>query len=110
MNETPLQDSLALASPMESPSNTGTPSVSLRRPIGKKKPKKGATSDSDTTMYLAQLAEQGGAIQPQLQRERDVADMLRFEEHQRAREYSQKQDQNKIDREIMAMICIENVS
>jgi len=61
-------------------------------------------------MYLAQLAEQGGAIQLQLQRERDVADMLRFEEHQRAREYSQKQDQNKIDREIMAMICIENVS
>ena len=36
-----------------------------------------------------------------------MTDMLRFEEHRRAREYSQKQDQNKIDREIMAMICTE---
>ena len=57
-------------------------------------------------MYLAQVVEEG-TIQLQLQRERDAADMLRFEEHQRAREYSQKQYQDKIDREIMTMVCTE---
>ncbi|CAL8991592.1 unnamed protein product [Prunus brigantina] len=111
LNETPLHDSQASDSPMESPMSEDSPIQKEPRPIGRKaaKAKRGINSTSNTSKFLEEIAKQSALrieIDKKVQ-EDDRAMAIEFAKEReyvrKEREYQRKENEEKKDRETMAM-------
>ncbi|KAL6285535.1 hypothetical protein ACE6H2_009925 [Prunus campanulata] len=104
LNETPLYDSTASDSPLDSPMSPDSSIQKESRPIGRKaaKEKRGSTSNNDTAKYLEQIA-RNSSIRIELDMKKDADEKAMNEEYAKEREYVRKQDIEKKDWETMAM-------
>ncbi|CAL9013418.1 unnamed protein product [Prunus brigantina] len=111
LNETPLHDSQASDSPMESPMSEDSPIQREPRPIGRKaaKAKRGINSASNTSKFLEEIAKQSALrieIDKKVQ-EDERAMAIKFTKEReyvrKEREYQCKENEEKKDRETMAM-------
>ncbi|CAL8157807.1 unnamed protein product [Prunus armeniaca] len=111
LNETPLHDSQASDSPMESPMSEDLPIQKEPRPMGRKaaKAKRGVNSTSNTSKFLEEIARQSALrieIDKKVQ-EDDRAMAIEFAKEmeyvRKEREYRRKENEERKDRETMAM-------
>ncbi|BBG95514.1 zinc ion-binding protein [Prunus dulcis] len=104
LNETPLHETPASDSPMDSPMSQDSPIENIPRPIGRKaaKAKRGSNSSKNASQFLEELSKhQAMRIEMDLkQQEHDMAVQV---EYAKEREYVREQNIEKKDRETMAM-------
>ncbi|XP_021812226.1 uncharacterized protein LOC110755360 [Prunus avium] len=104
LNETPLHDSPATDSPVDSPMDQDSPLPRAPRPIGRKaaKAKKGSTSKNECAQFLEQIAK-NGALRLERDLKREEADKARAEAFAIERQQAQEQDMEDREMKIMAM-------
>ncbi|KAL6273198.1 hypothetical protein ACE6H2_023890 [Prunus campanulata] len=104
LNETPLHDSTASDSPLDSLMSQDSPIQKEPSPIGRKpaKAKRGSTSINDTAKFLEQIA-RNGTMRIELDMKKYTDEKAMKEEYAREREYIRKQNIEKKDRKTMAM-------
>ncbi|CAL8995842.1 unnamed protein product [Prunus brigantina] len=104
LNETPLHDSQASDSPMESPMSEDLPIQKESRPIGRKaaKTKRGINSTSNTSKFLEEIARQS-ALRIEIDKKVQEADRAMAIEFAKERECVRKENEEKKDRETMTM-------
>lgn len=107
LNETPLHDSTATDSPLDSPMDQDSPIEREPRPIGRKaakaaKAKKGNTSNNDCAKYLEQIAK-NSALRLEREMQREEADKARHEAYAVQRQKAEDKDQEDREMKIMAM-------
>ncbi|CAL9019187.1 unnamed protein product [Prunus brigantina] len=97
-------DSQASDSPMESPMTEDLPIEKEPRPIGRKaaKAKRGINSTSNTSKFLEEIARQS-ALRIEIDRKVQEDDRAMAIEFAKEREYQRKENEEKKDRETMAM-------
>ncbi|BBG98435.1 Long-chain fatty alcohol dehydrogenase family protein [Prunus dulcis] len=111
LNETPLHETPASDSPMDSPMSQDSPIEKEPRPIGRKaaKAKRGSNSSKNASKFLEELSKhQAMRIEMDLkQQEHDMAIQLEYAKEReyvrKEREYVREQNIEKKDRETMAM-------
>ncbi|BBG96641.1 Long-chain fatty alcohol dehydrogenase family protein [Prunus dulcis] len=111
LNETPLHETPASDSPMDSPMSQDSPIENEPRPIGRKaaKAKRGSNSSKNASQFLEELSKhQAMRIEMDLkQQEHDMAIQVEYAKEReyvrKEREYVREQNIEKKDRETMAM-------
>ncbi|CAL9000538.1 unnamed protein product [Prunus brigantina] len=104
LNETPLHDSSATDSPLDSPMDQDSPLPRVPRLIGRKaaKAKKGSTSNNECARFLEQIAK-NGALRIDRDLKREKADKARHEAFAIQRQQAQEQDMEDREMKIMVM-------
>ncbi|BBG99512.1 Long-chain fatty alcohol dehydrogenase family protein [Prunus dulcis] len=111
LNETPIHETPASDSPMDSPMSQDSPIEKEPRPIGRKaaKAKRGSNASKNASKFLEELSKhQAMRIEMDLkQQEHDMAIQLEYAKEReyvrKEREYVREQNIEKKDRETMAM-------
>ncbi|CAL2274249.1 unnamed protein product [Prunus armeniaca] len=104
LNETPLHDSQASDSPMESLMSEDSTIQREPRPIGRKaaKAKRGINSTSNTSKFLEEIARQS-ALRIEIDKKVQEDDRAMAIEFAKEREYQLKENEEKKDRKTMVM-------
>ncbi|XP_021825212.1 uncharacterized protein LOC110766231 isoform X2 [Prunus avium] len=106
LNETPLHDSSASDSPLDSPMSQDSPIKKEPRPIGRKaakaKVKRGINSSNNTSKFLEEIAKHN-AMRIEIDMKTQADERSIQAEYAKEREYVRKENIDKQDRETMAM-------
>ncbi|CAL2260548.1 unnamed protein product [Prunus armeniaca] len=104
LNETPLRDSTTSDSPLDSPMSEDSLIQKEPRPIGRKaaKAKKAGNSSNFNSKFLEEIARQN-SVRLEMEQKRQDMEVAIQAEQSREKEYLRKKDQQKTDRETMAM-------